>query len=181
MNHIEQIALEPCVQSAITQFRTRQLDNINLIQAIQQIPAPTFAEAERAAFVESHMLALGLHDVRQDDLHNVYGRFPGQHRRAPLIITAHLDTVFPLETDLRIRENGRLLAGPGIGDNSTGVAGLLLLAKSLIENQIQLTNDVWLVANVCEEGLGDLRGIRAVVEKFGQSAKYIIVEGGLFG
>ncbi|MBK6328159.1 MAG: M20/M25/M40 family metallo-hydrolase [Chloroflexi bacterium] len=181
MNHIEQIALEPCVQSAITQFRTRQLDNINLIQAIQQIPAPTFAEAERAAFVESHMLALGLHDVRQDDLHNVYGRFPGQHRRAPLIITAHLDTVFPLETDLRIRENGRLLSGPGIGDNSTGVAGLLLLAKSLIENQIQLTNDVWLVANVCEEGLGDLRGIRAVVEKFGQSAKYIIVEGGLFG
>ncbi|MBK7177588.1 MAG: M20/M25/M40 family metallo-hydrolase [Chloroflexi bacterium] len=181
MNHIEQIALEPCVQSAITQFRTRQVDNINLIQAIQQIPAPTFAEAERAAFVESHMLALGLHDVRQDDLHNVYGRFPGQHRRAPLIITAHLDTVFPLETDLRIRENGRLLAGPGIGDNSTGVAGLLLLAKSLIENQIQLTNDVWLVANVCEEGLGDLRGIRAVVEKFGQSAKYIIVEGGLFG
>ena len=95
MNHIEQIALEPCVQSAMTQFRARQVENINLIQAIQQIPAPTFAEAERAAFVESHMLALGLHDVRQDDLHNVYGRFPGQHRRAPLIITAHLDTVFP--------------------------------------------------------------------------------------
>ena len=181
MNHIEQIALEPCVQSAMTQFRARQVENINLIQAIQQIPAPTFAEADRAAFVESQMLALGLQDVRQDDLHNVYGRFPGQHRRAPLIITAHLDTVFPLETDLRIRENGRLLSGPGIGDNSTGVAGLLLLAKSLIENQIQLTNDVWLVANVCEEGLGDLRGIRAVVEKFGQSAKYIIVEGGLFG
>ncbi len=181
MNHIEQIALEPCVQSAMNQFRTRQVENINLIQAIQQIPAPTFAEADRAAFVESQMLALGLQDVRQDDLHNVYGRFPGQHRRTPLIITAHLDTVFPLETDLRIRENGRLLSGPGIGDNSTGVAGLLLLAKSLIENQIKLTNDVWLVANVCEEGLGDLRGIRAVVEKFGQSAKYIIVEGGLFG
>lgn len=181
MNHIEQIALEPCVQSAMTQFRTRQVENINLIQAIQQIPAPTFAEADRAAFVESQMRALGLQDVRQDDLHNVYGRFPGQHRRAPLIITAHLDTVFPLETDLRIRENGRLLSGPGIGDNSTGVAGLLLLAKSLIENQIKLTNDVWLVANVCEEGLGDLRGIRAVVEAFGQSAKYVIVEGGLFG
>lgn len=181
MNHIEQIALEPCVQSAMTQFRTRQVENINLIQAIQQIPAPTFAEADRAAFVENQMLALGLQDVRQDDLHNVYGRFPGQHRRTPLIITAHLDTVFPLETDLRIRENGRLLSGPGIGDNSTGVAGLLLLAKSLIENQIKLTNDVWLVANVCEEGLGDLRGIRAVVEAFGQSAKYVIVEGGLFG
>lgn len=181
MNHIEQIALEPCVQSAMTQFRTRQVENINLIQAIQQIPAPTFAEADRAAFVESQMRALGLQDVRQDDLHNVYGRFPGQHRRTPLIITAHLDTVFPLETDLRIRENGRLLSGPGIGDNSTGVAGLLLLAKSLIENQIKLTNDVWLVANVCEEGLGDLRGIRAVVEAFGQSAKYVIVEGGLFG
>ncbi|MBP6469508.1 MAG: M20/M25/M40 family metallo-hydrolase [Chloroflexi bacterium] len=165
----------------MTQFRTRQVENINLIQAIQQIPAPTFAEAGRATFVESQMLALGLQDVRQDDLHNVYGRFPGQHRRAPLIITAHLDTVFPLETDLRIRENGRFLSGPGIGDNSTGVAGLLLLAKSLIENQIQLTNDVWVVANVCEEGLGDLRGIRAVVEAFGQSAKYVIVEGGLFG
>ncbi len=181
MKLIEQIALDARVQAALNNFRTRQSESIGLIKAIQQIPAPTFAEARRAAFVESRMTALGLSDVAQDDLHNVYGRFPGQNRRAPLVISAHLDTVFPLETDLTIRENGRFLYGPGIGDNSTGVAGLLLLAQALIGQRLPLARDVWFVANVGEEGLGDLRGMRAVVERFGRAASYIVVEGGLFG
>lgn len=181
MNHIEQLALDARVQAAMNRFRTRQTEAVDLIQAIQQIPAPTFLEAGRAAFVAERMATLGLVDVRQDALHNVYGRFPGQRRRSPLVISAHLDTVFPLETDLTIRTNGRTLAGPGIGDNSTGVAGLLLLAECLIEQRFDLTHDVWFVANVGEEGLGDLRGMRAVVAHFGRSARYVVVEGGLFG
>lgn len=181
MNHIEKIAQDARVQAAMTQFRARQPEAIDLIQAIQQIPAPTFFEARRAAFVTERMAALGLADVRQDGLHNVYGRFPGQRRRAPLVISAHLDTVFPQETDLTIRTNGRVISGPGIGDNSTGVAGLLLLAQSLIAQRLPLAHDVWFVANVGEEGLGDLRGMRAVVEHFGRAATYVVVEGGLFG
>ncbi|MBK8984590.1 MAG: M20/M25/M40 family metallo-hydrolase [Chloroflexi bacterium] len=181
MKQIEQLALDARVQGAMSSFRANLAENINLIKTIQQIPAPTFAEAQRAAFVANRMAALGLRDIEQDELHNVYGRFPGQHPHNPLIISAHLDTVFPPETDLTLRENGRFLSGPGIGDNATGVAGLLLLAQALIAQQFQLERDVWLVANVCEEGMGDLRGMRAVVERFGRSASYIVVEGGLFG
>jgi len=181
MNHIEQIAQDARVRAAMTQFHTRQAENIALIRAIQQIPAPTFAEANRAAFVAGQMTTCGLVDVRQDELHNVYGRFPGRRHRFPLVVSAHLDTVFPIETDLTTRRDGRILSGPGIGDNSTGVAGLLLLAQSLIEQRLELTHDVWFVANVGEEGLGDLRGMRAVVEHFGRAASYVVVEGGLFG
>jgi tripeptide aminopeptidase len=181
MKHIEQLAIEPRVQAALAAFRTRQAEHLALVTAVQQIPAPTFAEAERAAFVEQQMVALGLSDVSQDALHNVYGRWPGRYASTPVIVSAHLDTVFPAEVDLTIRENGRLLCGPGIGDNSTGVAGLLILAQALRENQLLPVRDIWFVANVGEEGLGDLCGMRAVVERFGPTASYVIVEGGLFG
>ncbi|MEJ2749930.1 MAG: M20/M25/M40 family metallo-hydrolase, partial [Anaerolineae bacterium] len=142
-----------------------------------------FAEAERAAFIESQFQAIGLHDVQQDELHNVYGRYPARQSSAhpPVIVSAHSDTVFPAETDLTIQCDGTIISGPGIGDNSMGVAGLLHLAQTLLAHKIALPADVWFVANVGEEGLGDLRGMRAVVDQFGQQAAYIVIEGGLYG
>lgn len=184
MNRIEQIAQHSDVQAALRGFEKRQARAIDLIINIQQIPAPTFDEAARAAFVEKQMRALGLVDVRQDALNNVYGRFPGSGNRGkapPVIVTAHSDTVFPAGTDLRVRHNGRYIYGPGIGDNATGVAGLLLLAEALRRYRLQPPADIWLVANVGEEGMGDLRGMRAVVHRFGPQASYIVVEGGLHG
>ncbi len=181
MNHVADIVQDSRVQAALAAFRARQAQQLDLIKRIQQIAAPTFAEAERAAFVRAHMVALGLADVVQDDLHNVYGRFPGQTPHAPIILSAHLDTVFPADTDLTLRQEGDRIYGPGIGDNSTGVAGLLLLAQTLQEFGLRPERDVWFAANVCEEGLGNLRGITAVVERFGPSASYVVVEGGLFG
>lgn len=181
MNPIDLIAKDVRVQLALRSFHKRQTEQLDLIVAVQQIPAPTFAEAARAQFVQAQFEALGLCDVAQDELHNVYARLPGEHSGAPVIVSAHLDTVFPLETDLSVRRNGRFLYGPGIGDNSTGVAGLITMAQALQDNHLTLPRDVWFVANVCEEGLGDLRGITAVVDRFGSAATYIVVEGGLFG
>ena len=182
MNHVANIAQDSRVQAAMAAFQARQVEQLALIQRIQQIPAPTFAEAARAAFVRQQMAALGLADVGQDELGNTYGRFPGQSPiHPPIILSAHLDTVFPPATDLTVRQDGDLLYGPGIGDNSTGVAGLLLLASCLGEFKLRPKRDIWFVANVCEEGLGDLRGITAVVERFGPSASYLVIEGGLFG
>ncbi|NJN53485.1 MAG: M20/M25/M40 family metallo-hydrolase [Anaerolineae bacterium] len=118
----------------------------------------------------------------QDELHNVYGRLPATNpTHAPVIISAHSDTVFPLETDLTVRRDGRFVYGPGIADNSTGVAGIITLAQVLHNAALDLPADLWFAANVGEEGLGDLRGMRAVVERFGSQATYIVVEGGLFG
>jgi acetylornithine deacetylase/succinyl-diaminopimelate desuccinylase-like protein len=181
MNRIYQIAEEGRVQPILYAFHQQQQEQLDLIVGIQQIPAPTFAEARRADFVQAQFAALGLCDVVQDDLHNVFARLPGGQGNSPVIVSAHLDTVFPLQTDLGVVRNGRYLYGPGIGDNSTGVAGLILIAQALTANSLTTPRDIWFVANVCEEGLGNLRGMTAVVDRFGAAATYIVVEGGLFG
>jgi acetylornithine deacetylase/succinyl-diaminopimelate desuccinylase-like protein len=132
--------------------------------------------------MEGRFRALGLSEVEQDDLHNVYGLVRGRAlERRPLVVSAHLDTVFPAGTDLAIRRSGDYLYGPGIGDNCTGLGGLLALAETLCAGELGAIGDVWLAANVGEEGLGDLRGMRAVVDRFGPQACYLVVEGGLFG
>src|SRR5712692_8786818 len=92
--------------------------------AVQQIPAPTFGEAHRAAYVYERFKAIdGLQDVEIDALHNVYAQLPGLNRELPaILIAAHTDTVFEASTSLAIqRQNGRIY-GPGLGDNSLGVA-----------------------------------------------------------
>ncbi|WP_420631209.1 M20/M25/M40 family metallo-hydrolase [Candidatus Leptofilum sp.] len=180
---IETIAQNGRVQAALAQFPDAVAEIVSQAIAIQQIPAPTFAEAERAAYLAQRFNELGLQDVTLDELHNVYGRFPGSQpqNHPPVIISAHTDTVFPAGTDLTVREEGSVTYGPGIGDNSTGVAGLIGLVKSLQLHGIRPLADIWLVANVGEEGLGDLRGMREVVARFDGEAIYLVVEGGLFG
>src|SRR3712207_2628970 len=84
--------------------------------AIQQIPAPTFDEGRRAAYMREQMQRLGLADVRTDEIGNVYGRRKGRNDGQGLLIAAHLDTVFPPATDLSIRREGGKIYGPGLGD-----------------------------------------------------------------
>ncbi|MEW5940630.1 MAG: M20/M25/M40 family metallo-hydrolase, partial [Chloroflexota bacterium] len=112
-----------------------------------------------------------------------YARLPGKDSTlAPLALTAHMDTVFPAGTDLTIRREPARIYGPGIGDNSMGVAALFGLVWSLRERGLQPPGDVWLVANTCEEGLGDLRGMREAVRRFGSKPRaYLVLEGMAFG
>lgn len=156
---------------------------LQLIIDIQQIPAPTFDEGARAAFIEQQMSELGLVDLLMDGTFNVYGRYPhaSSPDLPPVIVSAHSDTVFPKETDLTHRRDGNRLYGPGIGDNSTGVGGILFLAKLMLAQGVAVKRPLWFVSNVGEEGLGDLNGMKAVVERFGSEATYLVVEGGLFG
>lgn len=130
--------------------------------SIQRIPAPTFAEGTRAQFVAECFRNAGLEQVETDDFHNVYGLIRGQNpSRSGLLISAHTDTVFAAETDLSIRREGNLIFGPGLGDNSMGVAGLLALAEYLRDIRFKPACDLWFVANTREEGLGDLGGMKA--------------------
>lgn len=165
---------------------------------IQQIPAPTFNEAARSTFVRDRFWDEGLSDVTVDPLGNVFARIPGRGKAPSLVVSAHLDTVFPTNVDLKVVESGKRIKGPGIGDNAVGVAGLFgllwqlrLCKKVEVISQINkgeyeiikplrstLPGDLWLVANVGEEGLGDLFGMRAVVERFGSEPRaYISLEG----
>jgi tripeptide aminopeptidase len=178
---------------------------IDLAIAIQQIPAPTFHEAARAEFVRSLFIKECLEDVKLDETGNVYARLAGSGQKKGLVVSAHLDTVFTANVDLNFerqpesrtgtgttsprtpywnRDNDAeagttaRIRGPGIGDNSLGVAGLFGLAWALQALNLTLPGDLWLVANVCEEGLGNLRGMRAVVDHFGsEPIAYIALEG----
>ena len=160
------------VQAAGAAYSGQLEQLIDLCISVQQIPSPTGAETERAAWVENRMQTIGLADVTRDQLGNVYGRVRGPRPQAQpaLLVSAHTDTVFPPETDLRLRRlNNGFLRGPGIGDNSTGVAGLLILAETL-KQLAPPPVDIWLVANSMEEGVGDLRGMRRVVDRLDKRA-----------
>lgn len=151
---------------------------LDMAVAIQQIPAPTFAEGDRAEFVRLRFISEGLARVERDSTGNVYGCLPGEGAALPVVVTAHLDTVFSAKTDLSISRSDEKISGAGIGDNSLGVAGLFGLLWALRQRQGALPGDVWLVANVGEEGLGDLCGMRAVVDRFGADVSaYIVLEG----
>jgi len=155
---------------------------LDLIVEIQQIAAPTFEEAQRAKFLFERLKKEGLKDVSQDKLGNVFARHPGASSDHPLIVSAHIDTVFPLNTDLSIRRTSNRIKGAGVGDNATGVAALFGLLWSLEDAKVRLPHDLWLVANVGEEALGNLVGMQAVVKRFGgQPLAYIVLEGMAYG
>ena len=140
---------------------------IQLAIEIQQIPAPTFSEHQRAQFVLNRFEQEGLTQVEMDDLGNVYACLPGNSSGRSLVVSAHTDTVFPIETNLKVTQENTNEFGPGIGDKSVGVAGLFGLIWELRHREVSLPGDVWLVANVAEEGLGDLAGMKQVVNRFG--------------
>jgi acetylornithine deacetylase/succinyl-diaminopimelate desuccinylase-like protein len=152
---------------------------IDLAIQIQQISAPTFSEKPRGEFVRSLFLKEKLENVSMDALGNVFALLPGKHKKAkPLIVSAHLDTVFPASVNLQVEKEAGKIVAPGIGDNSLGVAALFGIIQALRERKIELKHDVWFVANVGEEGLGDLCGMRGVAEHFGSNViGYLILEG----
>ncbi len=155
---------------------------LELAIEIQQIPAPTFNESKRGAFIYERFIQENLKDVEIDEIGNVLGRLPGSGSALPIIVSAHLDTVFPSGTDLGCERLAEKVVGPGIGDNAVGLAGLFGLLWELNQQQVILNSDLWLVANVGEEGLGDLRGMREIVNRFAdQIQAYIILEGMALG
>jgi acetylornithine deacetylase/succinyl-diaminopimelate desuccinylase-like protein len=149
--------------------------------AIQQIPSPPFAEKQRAEFIREQYMAEWLREVSMDNIGNVYGCLPGSGNSLPLVVTAHLDTIFPFGTDLQVQRETDRIYGPGIGDNSLGLAGLfglLWMLRQKCGEKASLPGDLWLVANVGEEGLGDLRGMREVVDRFSEQVlAYLVLEG----
>jgi acetylornithine deacetylase/succinyl-diaminopimelate desuccinylase-like protein len=161
------------------EFVAQRQQIIDLCIQIQQIPAPTGAEAERARWVADWLRRCGYLDATLDELDNVYACLPGATRRPALVVSAHTDTVFPAGTDLNVRydEHQRRIYGPGLGDNSTGVAALLWLAREL-RHQPAPPVDIWFVANTGEEGNGNLRGMRAAIERLQPTiGAAIVIEG----
>jgi acetylornithine deacetylase/succinyl-diaminopimelate desuccinylase-like protein len=131
-----------------------------------RIPAPPFGEAARSAWLEERFRALGLTEVRTDEVGNVFGVHPArQITKSPkpyTALSAHIDTVFPAGTPLNLRQHGSRLYGPGVSDNGAGAAALLAIAAALRAAKISLAAPLLFIGNVGEEGEGDLRGMRHI-------------------
>ena len=123
-----------------------------------QIPAPSYQEGKKAEYVRKKMLEAGLEDVHIDEVGNVLGTRKGISDGPRILLAGHTDTVFPMDTDLTLKQEGKRYSCPGIGDDTRAVAELLSIARALAASGIRGEGDIVFCANVCEEGLGDLRG-----------------------
>lgn len=141
---------------------------------LTEIPAPPFQEAQRAAALKELFSDAGL-NVHIDATGNVIGELPGQSDNELVVLSAHLDTVFPAGTDVKVRRDGARLLAPGISDNGTGLAALVAVARAMHAAQIKPQRTILFVADVGEEGEGNLRGIRSFVEEYRGRLKDMIV------
>lgn len=142
--------------------------------AVAQISAPTGEESERAGWIARRFQDCGLADVHIDDAGNVIGRRGGSRDIEPVVICAHLDTVFPRDTDVAVRRDGERLVGPGINDNGRGLAVMLALATEVDGVRLRTLRPVEFVATTGEEGLGDLRGAKEYFRTRGRDAHAVI-------
>jgi tripeptide aminopeptidase len=134
--------------------------------ALTEIPAPPFKEQARARAFMEMLRQQGLADVEMDAEGNVMGVRRGSGADAGvLLVNAHLDTVFPEGTDVRVKREGMRLLAPGIGDDTRGLAALLAVIRAMDAAAIVTRRDILFVGNVGEEGEGDLRGIKYLLHK----------------
>jgi tripeptide aminopeptidase len=162
------------VRTAVAWF-SRNLSWINDQQArLTEIPAPPFQEAQRAAAIKVLLASSGL-TVQIDKTGNVIGELSGVSNKELVMVTAHLDTVFPPGTDVKVRREPERMTAPGISDNGTGLAALVAIARAIHESGIKPQRAILFVADVGEEGEGNLRGMRALVDAYRSKLKAAIV------
>jgi tripeptide aminopeptidase len=145
---------------------------------ITEIPAPPFKEKLRAEYFLKRFLELGFKDAAIDAEGNVIALRKGSGGGRPkLVVSAHLDTVFPEGTDVTVKEKDGVILAPGIGDDSRGLAALLSLIKSLNGNSLATVGDVMFVGTVGEEELGNLRGVKALFRDHADIDGFVSIDG----
>ncbi len=165
------------VVEALEKLQLREPANIEEQIRITEIPAPPFMEDERAAYYLEQLRSRGLADAYIDSEGNAIGVRRGSGNGPTLLISAHLDTVFPLEVDTTVNfRDGRYYA-PGIGDDARGLAVLLAVIEALEESDIETGADIMFAGNVGEEGRGDLRGVKAIFRDHPEIDGFISVDG----
>ncbi len=164
----------PRVRAALDWF-TPNISWINDQQArLTEIPAPPFQEAPRAAALKELLAEAGL-SMQIDKAGNVIGELGGMNEKEIVIVSAHLDTVFPAGTEVKVHREGSRMTAPGISDNGTGVAALLALARAVRFARLKPQRTILFVGDVGEEGEGNLRGMRALVDTYRSNLKAVIV------
>lgn len=179
------------VRAALESARSEEPHAIEDQVRLCEIPAPPFKEAERARAFADAFRSAGLLNVRIDKQGNVLGERPGRTPpstplgagKPHLVFSAHLDTVFPEGTDVRVTREGTVLTGPGIGDDCRGLAVVLAVVRAMNKAGVQTPGTITFVGTVGEEGLGDLRGAKALLNETlrGQVDRFVSVDGSGYG
>ena len=173
----EKLQATPAVQKGMAFLAADHSNAIAEQIAINEVPAPPFQEQERGQFYKAKLAALGLSAVTEDAEGNVFGVFKGTGNGPRIFVSAHLDTVFAAGTDVKVREKDGKLYAPGIADNARGLAAILSVIRALREAGIQTVGDIVFGADVGEEGLGDLRGVKAFFRDRDDIDGYIAIDG----
>lgn len=173
---VRAIAAHPQVARACALLHESDDATIAEMRAIVQIPAPSFEEQRRACWMHDRLARL-LDQVELDEAGNVIAQLVGREPALPpVVLAAHLDTIFPASTDLTLREQDGRLCAPGIADNARGLAALLAIARVLRTTELTPRRTLVFAATVGEEGIGDLRGVKYLFRAAGplQSASAFI-------
>ncbi len=167
------------VKAAVEMIRAAEPQTIENQVRLCEVEAPPFKEAKRAEVYARLFREAGLQNVRIDKEGNVLGDRPGLQPRPRLVFTAHLDTVFPEGTDVRVKREGTMLRGPGIGDDCRGLAVLLAVVQAMSQAKVQTQGSITFVGTVGEEGLGDLRGVKYLFNEGmkGQIDRFVSIDG----
>lgn len=175
-----QLIASPVFQSAVAAFERDYDQFVGDLIALTEIPAPPFGEKARGVAFAERLRSAGFKEVDTDAEGNVVALRAGRGGAPLLAVAAHLDTVFPIETNVKVRRAGTTLRAPGVGDDGRGLAFLLAAARALNSAGLQTKADLLFVANVGEEGPGDLRGIRHLFNAApwsGRIKRFITVDG----
>jgi acetylornithine deacetylase/succinyl-diaminopimelate desuccinylase-like protein len=176
---IDALANRPPVRAALQHLVAMEQALLDDLVELTEIPAPPFGEGPRGARFATMLAEAGLTDVTTDAVGNVIGRRPGRGGQRVVALTAHLDTVFPADTDVTVHKEGNRYIAPGIGDNTRGLVVLLGILRALEQAAITTEADVLFIGNTGEEGLGDLRGVKHLFRNGGpQIDAMIAVDGG---
>jgi tripeptide aminopeptidase len=170
---------EPAIQAALDAAVRNEPHFIEEQIRVCEIPAPPFHEEARGKEMARLFQQLGLKDVRIDKAGNVIGVRPGASAHPNLLFQAHLDTVFPEGTDVKVKRDGDVLRAPGIGDDCSGLAMMMAVIRALNEANVETPGTITFAADTGEEGLGDLRGTKELFNNSlkGQIDKFISVDG----
>ena len=157
---VRALMAHPAVRSALEHIETTDAETMGDLRTLTQIPAPPFLEKERGDAFLARLREIGVDSAWVDEVGNVIGLRRGTGIGRVLALAGHLDTVFPPETDVTIRERGDTLFAPGVADDTRGLAAVLAVLRAMNEASIRTEGDVLFIGNVGEEGLGDLRGMK---------------------
>jgi len=150
----------PAVKRALDGIKASNAWMLDQQVQLCEIPAPPFKEKARGEEFRKRIAALGYPQARIDSIGNVVTEIAGTGRGPTVMLAGHLDTVFPEGTDVKVKREGNRMSAPGIGDDCRGLSVVLAVAKGIKDGAVKTNGKIILVANVGEEGPGDLRGVR---------------------